>query len=143
MKTRITVLITILLLLLVSCTKGKRIAIVNQSKSPLKVKSIGRSYDCNVGQLVYFKPDLTSGYSTYYITIERAKVRLVYYVSSFDGLSSFEGTYVDGKHRRVVFAFRDDDKLYLIKPTDDPIHEHIGSQPPGYPLVSTNSADSK
>ena len=125
---------SVLFLLIVSCTKGNRVAIVNHSSSPLKVKSIGefgKFSDCNVEQMLYFKPDWMHDNTNVLVTIERANVRLEYHFN----VISFDRSYADLRKRRIVFAFGDDNKVYLVKPSDDPIHEPIGSQPTGYPLA--------
>jgi hypothetical protein len=115
-----------LALLLFACGSAVTFVFVNQSANAIFVDDEAKSYVCPANQMVSFIPRRTN----YDVVIRVGREAFNY------NLAPMPESFLDRRNnKRVLFAFSEDRKLYLLKPTDDPLHEPIQQQPQGYPLI--------
>ena len=108
-----------------ACGKAVTVVLVNDSASVIVIDDEDRSFTCRPRELVSYVPRRRQ---------HDFLIRAGQSVFAYD-LQPMPESFLDRKgKKRVVFVFREDHKIYLLKPTDRPLEEAIGRQPPGYPL---------
>jgi len=117
--------IGIIALLTSSCVTPITIALINRSDGPIAILKEAKTFECQPDQLVSFVP----GRKHHDIVIRTRRAILSY------DLKPTPELYLDHKReKRLLLMFRNDERLYLLEPTDKPIESGIGVQPEGYPL---------
>jgi hypothetical protein len=126
-KTGAIFAVLFLVLLVISCSKAITVCIVNHSSSDINIDDHGKWVRCASGQMVSFFPERESDHD---IAIQSGSETFLYC------LTNAPVGFLDiGQKNRLVFDFEQDRKLYILKPTKDPLKENMETQPTGYPLV--------
>jgi hypothetical protein len=126
-KYRVICILLFLALATISCSKAITICIINRSEIAINVIDHQKVLLCEPGQMVSFIPEGESGHD---IAIQTKDETFFY------SLTNVPMSFLDIVHdKRMLFAYKQDHKLYLLIPTDKPLDEDVSSQPANYPLI--------
>jgi hypothetical protein len=110
---------------ILACSKSITLGIINRSGVPVSINQPTK-LDCGPNEIAFFTPER-----------KKHDIEISTQAGSFSyDLLGMPPSYLDIQNKkRLLFVFGEDHKLYLLKPTNNPLAEKIGDQPPGYPLV--------
>ncbi len=112
------------------CGKAVTVIIVNRSSHAILIDDQKRVLSCEPHAMVALVPCRTS----HDLAIRAGGKTFLY---DFEPMPP---VFLDQRkgRKRVVLVFAEDRKLYLLHPTDRPLDEVAGNQPPAYPLCPRN-----
>jgi hypothetical protein len=128
-KFRVICFLLFLVLGTVSCSKALTICMINRSNETLNITDHGKDLICEPGKMVSFIPERKDGND---IVIQAEGTTFSYV------LANTPTSYLDiapGARPCLWLVFKQDNKLYLLKPSKEPLNENVGVQPPDYPLA--------